>query len=797
MMNRIYVLTVFFLLSISANSQVLVKGRLVDSLTKVTLPGASVTVSSQSGKVLATTSTSKDGLFKVSLPEGSFQLSASYTGYIPAVQTIKIAGEDIDLKTISMLLDIKGLKTVKVVATKPFITMGPGKLTMNIAESGLSAGNTAWEMLQQAPGVQAEDEGSLSLNGKSVTVYIDGRRQYLSGEQLRIMLSGMQAKQIEKMELISNPSARYDAAGAAVINIKTIRLNKPGYNGTFISGIGSSRYLKYNAGVDMNYKSGKVNLYGGYDYSHNANRYLPLYERVTGTNKLIYINENETDYRSRNNNSYRAGMDWNINKRTSFGLLVRGFTNYRYRSVTAESKMGSSKSVVDSVTSTRTTGDATFSSPSVNLFYKTALDTSGEKELVLNADYYNYEQQWSDDFFTGFTSNGTSYQPNQYRRDNSPTILNIYSFSADYTQPLWKGKLEAGFKTSFVRTDNDVRWEVGDGSNWAKDPLRTNYFKYNEDINAVYAGYSKTFGKWETEAALRTEITHVKGHSVTIDSTFKRDYQDWFPSLGITYKPGKSNQWTLSYRKSIDRPAYGFVNPFVVFRGQLNYFRGNTNLRPMYSNSWELGYGYKSMLFVNFGYTKTNDFMLSLYQQDNVTKVISEYYDNVTTRHHYRLTVSFNKPVKKWWNTSNFISTSLTEFESDELASSTASTINCYLNTSQSFTITKWSSRVDISYFYNLPYSTGVYKYKGFGQLNLAFSKDIMKKKGSLRLNTTDLLKTYVTQKTTLYNGLQNTTTLALDSRTINLAFTYRFGKTQIRRANRRSSIESETGRIQ
>jgi Outer membrane protein beta-barrel family/Carboxypeptidase regulatory-like domain len=785
------------LLCYSSFGQSFLKGRVIDSLTKVALPGATISLDNGNGKSLVSTTTNKDGNFKMSVAVGVYQLSVSFTGYKAVVRNIVVADTTLILPVIPLMLDMKNLKTAKITATKPLITMSPGKLVMNIAESGLSAGNTAWDMLQQAPGVQATDDGALNLNGKSVTVYVDGRQQYMSGEQLKNMLTAMQARQMDKLELISNPSARYDAAGGAIINIKTLRLTKPGFNGTFVSGIGSSRYIRYNTGVDVNYKTGKVNLYAGYDYSHNSNLYEPGYERVTGVNKPLYITENEMDFRKRNNHGYRMGLDWNMSKNTSLGFLLRGFKNDRYRSVTGVTNMGANKNMVDSFITANTTGDAVFSSPSLNVYFKTILDTSLQNELIVNADYYQYDKQWNDEFSIGFNAGNGSYQPTQYRRDQSPTLLDIYSLSADYSQPLWKGKLDAGMKASYVRTDSDVRWDEGDGSTWVKDNLRTNHFKYDENIHALYAGYSKAFGKWEADAALRTEITNVKGQSLTIDSTYRRNYQDWFPSLGIAYNASKNHQWSLSYRKSIDRPVYSFVNPFIIFRGQFSYFSGNTNLRPMYSNSVELGYGFKNMLYINMGYTHTSDYMLLLYTQDNATKVLAEFYGNVARRHSFNATLSFNKALKKWWNTSNYVSTALYTLRSPALVSNTSSSIYCFLNSSQSFSLLKWKSRLDISFAYNLPYNNGYYKFKAYGFMNMGFNKEIFQKKGNLRLNVTDIFKTNITRKTTLYNGLQNSLLTAYDTRTINLAFTYRFGKAAIRRAIRKSSIETETGRIQ
>ncbi|HWR33622.1 MAG TPA: outer membrane beta-barrel family protein [Chitinophagaceae bacterium] len=790
-------LLLFLMLSCSGQiTNYTIKGKIADSLSKIGLENTTISINKQNAIAREVVS-GKNGEFNVLLPPGEYQLTITHIGYKKLEKTITAENNNIQLPVYFLQTDFSKLKTVTVETKKPFITLSAGKINLNIAESAVAAGNTAWDVLQIAPGVIASDDGSLTLNGKAVTVYMDGRPTYLSGEQLKNMLSTMHVSAINKMELISNPSARYDAAGQAIINIKTKKISKKGYNGTYTSGIGASRFLKYNAGIDMNHFKNKINLFGSYDFSHNGNNYLPISQRTSrsGSN-LFYITESEDDTRRRNNHNYKAGLDYSPSKNTTIGILFRSFSNHRGREVSGLTILGSQKNIPDSSIHAATTGSAVFTSPALNFFFKTSFDSS-KKELVINADYYRYNQQWNDNFLIEFkNNNGSAYKSAESRRDNSPTILDIYAVTADYTQHLKKLKLETGIKTSIIKTDNDVRWENNFGSGWVNDSLRTNHFIYKENINAGYAGISGTSKKWVWEAMLRAEQTNTEGHSVTLNSKFTRHYLDLFPSISLVNKLSKKNELTISYRKSIRRPFYSYTNPFLIYQGQYNYFQGNPDMKPGYSHSVQLIHSYNNLLFTTLSYTYEKNSIGIFYKQNDSTKTIIRYYDNYSKDQVISFTVAFSKNLNPWWMTSTNLSL-MYEIPAYGEIKPKKVTGRPTINSLNNFTLNKAGVKIEISGFCFLPYTDGFYNYKTLGYLNLGLQKDILKKKASLRLNIRDVFKTNAFAYTALYGNVDIFTKSASDSRSIQLNFNYRFGKQFANKnKNRKSAIESETNRI-
>ncbi len=772
------------------------KGKIADSLSKAGLENTTIIIIKLNSNINEIAS-GKNGEFSFSLMPGEYQLTITHIGYKKLEKTVVVENKNIQLPVYFLQTDFSNIKPVTVEAKKPFITLSAGKINLNIAESAVAAGNTAWDVLQIAPGVIASDDGSLTLNGKGVTVYMDGRPSYLSGEQLKNLLTTLQANSIDKIELISNPSARYDAAGQAIINIKTIKINKKGFNGTYTSGIGASRFLKYNTGIDLNYYKNRVNLFGSYDFSHNGNNYLPLNQRTShsGSN-VFYITESEDEIRRRNNYNYKAGLDYSPSKNSTIGVLFKAFHNQRYRQVNGMTLLGIQKNTTDSSIHAATTGNAVFSSPAFNLFFKSSFDSS-KKEIVINADYYRYDQQWNDYFFIEFKDkNGNAYKPPESRRDNSPTILDIYAVTADYTQQFKKLKLETGIKSSVIKTNNDVRWENNFGSGWENDALRTNHFIYKENINAGYAGLSSAFKKWEMEVMMRAEQTNTTGHSITLNTQFSRHYVNLFPSFSLLNKLNKKNEITLSYRKSIIRPYYSYTNPFLIYQGQYNYFQGNPDMKPSYSHSLQIIHSYNNLLFTTLSYTYIKDLIAVFYKQNDSTKTIIRYYDNYKNAQTWSLNVTFSKYLKPWWMTSTYATLAYETAANGQIVAG-KSTWQPYIGTYNNFILKKAAMKIEISGSYRPPYTDGFYKYKSYGGLNLGVQKDILKKKGTLKLSVRDVFKSYAFNYTAIYGNVDIYTTAASDSRSIQLNFTYRFGKQfSNKNKNRKSAIESETNRI-
>lgn len=775
-----------------------VKGTIADSASGSGLENANILLRSATAPAAEKQFyTGKNGSFRIPLPAGEYHISVTYAGYYQADLTTNIQ-TDTALLPLFLRPATGNLKTVTVESRKPFITLSPGKINLNVAESIIAAGNTAWDVLQIAPGVIATEDGRLTLNGRPVTVYVDGRPSYLSGEQLKNLLTTMQGTAVEKIELISTPSAKYDAAGQAVINIRTKKITKKGFNGTWTTGAGASRYFKYNSGADLNYFRNKTNIFANIDFSHNANNYRPVSSRTSNTGTgILFITESEDEIRRRSNYSFRGGIDYSPSKNTTIGLLLKAYNNQRTRQVSGLTLMGGQKTIADSSISAITGGNAVFSSPAINFFLRTSAD-SARKELTINADYYRYSQQWNDLFTISFRDHsGQNYKNPEYRRDNSPTTLAIYAVTADYAVQGKKISSEAGLKSSWINTDNDVRWENNSGSGWQNDTLRTNHFMYKENINAIYGSLNFLLFKWKTEAALRMEQTSTEGYSATLNTRFSRHYLGWFPSLSVAKSLNKKNEITVSYRKSISRPYYSYTNPFLIYQGQFNYFQGNPDMKPSYTHAITLVHSYRNFLYTTLAYNYTKDLIAVFYRQNDSTKIITRYYDNYKSASSWSLTVAFAKYVKPWWMTSTSFDLSYETAVSGEVAASGSSTIVPYVNTYNNFLLKKHGIKIEVSGSYRPGYSDGFYRYRPNGGLNLGVQKDILQKKGLLKLGVRDVFRSYVLRYTAQYGNVDISTSPYSDSRSIQLNFIYRFGKQfAMKNKNRRSSIDTETNRI-
>ena len=361
------------------------------------------------------------------------------------------------------------MKEVVVNGARPFITQTADKITINVAQSPLAAGSNAWDVILRAPGI-TEQNGQINYTGKTIIVLINGRPTALSGEELKNMLTNMPANGIDKVELLPNPSAKYDAQGGSIINIWLLKNQLYGANGNFTAGIGTGRYARANTGLALNYRNKKLYMYGSYDFAYNRQYFNNVSNRVV--DPLTGIHESEYDLRTRNNHSYKLGLDYDLNKNTSFGFLLRGSINYRDRAVTDESVILPAAGS-DSSSMVYTNGYARFMNHSANMYYKKTLNPAG-KELNINADYLNYRKTWNDDFVTHYLdAAGNEYLAPFILRDASPADNTIRSFTIDYVHPARIGKWEAGLKTAFTTTDNDVLWMQQVDTNWKMDLAKT------------------------------------------------------------------------------------------------------------------------------------------------------------------------------------------------------------------------------------------------------------------------------------------------------------------------------------
>lgn len=755
------------------------------------------------------TATRADGLFTFEgLQPGAYLIKTTRVGYESAFTKI-LALKDADI-TVDDIVSVKAnndLANVVVTAKKPIVEMKADKTILNVEGTINAVGSDALELLRKAPGVMVDKDDNLSVSGKTgVQVYIDGRPTPLSGKDLADFLKSMQSSNVEAIEIITNPSSKYEAAGnAGIINIRLKKNKAFGTNGSVNAGWAIGTYAKYNAGLSLNNRNKKTNLFGNYNFNENKNlNTMQLYRSLFDT----VFDQRNTMLNRGTNHSYKVGMDYYASKKSTFGIIVNGIVNDN--SMESQSRTPISfeptKTVIKNlVANNSSVGDR--SNININTNYR-YVDTSG-KELNLDADYAHYDifsNQMQPNIY--FDPTGQIEQSRIVYNMISPTNIDLYSFKTDYEQPFKKGKLGVGGKISFVNTDNDFqRYNVySSGKELDKD--RSNRFDYKENINALYVNYNRPFKGFLVQAGLRVENTNIVGVSngqkniagnyIAYDSTFKRDYTDFFPSVAVTFNKNPMSQFGLSYSRRIDRPAYQDLNPFEFKLDEYTFMKGNTNLRPQYTNSFGLSHTYKYKLTTTLNYSHVKDIFAQLIDTAEVSKSFQTK-QNLATQDIVSLNISYPIMYKAYMGFVNFnsnYSSFKADFGSGRKVDLDVFSYDFYMQNSIKFAKT-WTA--ELSGFYTAPSIwQGTFASKAIGGVDMGFQKMMLKGKGTLKATFTDVFRTMRWKGESNFAGQQIIASGRWESQQLRMNFSYRFGNSQVKAARqRKAALEEEAKRTQ
>jgi hypothetical protein len=440
-------IAIFFFCNQQSGAQS-IKGIVTDSISRQVLANASVSLS-KNGNDLNILSTAKgDFIFSGLDTTGLYRLSVQYAGYRTFVQD-SISTSHATIFEIILAPDQKEMAGVTVTTAKPFIVMKNDKIVVNVAQSPVAAGGNVYEAVKKAPGIT--DMQGLQFRGKNVTVYINDKPSRLGGEDLKNYLSSMPANTVERIEVITNPSAKYEASGGPVVNIILAKNKDLGTNGTVTAGTGAGRYGRFNSGISLNHRNANMNVYGSYDYQYTKVRNRTRANR--SFNDLYSISDEQRSYETSKSNIAKAGLDYTINSRSSIGALVRGVFSDRDKNINNQSLVST-----DSSSLVTNNNHAQLSTVAANLYYRTKLGKTGD--LSLNADYFSYDKDRNDNFTTRYYDDkGLEYVSPYLLRANAPANNRIKSFSADYTFSANDIAYEAGLKSVLTRTDNSSVWE--------------------------------------------------------------------------------------------------------------------------------------------------------------------------------------------------------------------------------------------------------------------------------------------------------------------------------------------------
>lgn len=748
----------------------------------------------------------KTGSFQFEhLNTGKYLVSVSAVGHETVYsETVEItaAGNTVQLKALQLVPVAKSVTGVTVVSRKPLIEQKAGKTVINVEASSTNTGLNAMELLEKTPGVSVDNDGNISVKGKQgVTVLIDGKPTYLSGADLAALLKNMQSSQLDQIEVMTNPPAKYDAAGnSGIINIKTKKGLMRGMNGNANLNYSQGFYARYNGGVNLNYRNEKLNVFGGYNGGRyeNYNRMLidrNLYD--ANSVKLRSIDQVSRNHPYGTYNNIKAGADYYFNKKNVAGIVVNtGFNNndedpYNRTNIRDADGNVTSRFYSFSANKRRSTNIST------NFNYKHTFDSTG-RELTTDVDVLYYRNRSNNQLTTqSLTADGQKVGDDVILRGTIPSEINIYSAKVDYVHPFNKSmKLEAGAKSSYVETDNRVNYLRNSGADWVAD-ARSNHFVYKENINAIYGILSRTAGKWELSAGLRLENTNAEGHQLSNDSLFKRHYTNLFPNVGIGFNASEKNQFNFSYSRRLMRPDYDALNPFIYFLDSLTYGQGNPYLQPQFTNNLELSHTFNRFLTTTINYTRTNDIITELLKQNTDKNETYQTRENLSSMRQWGISVMGNVPVRKWWNLNLYVNVFNNHFKglynNDPVEVEYTSLM---MHGTSSFNFAKtWSA--ELSGWFRTRSTEGLLVANNMGALNAGISKQIMKKKATVKLGIRDIFFTQQFSGFARYSDVDVNIRGRRDSRQANLSFTYRFGKSTIKPERRRGSgAEDEQSRV-
>ena len=583
-----------------------IKGSVKDAQGNA-MPFVTVSVLAQDSTLLTGAITDDNGAYAVEVNANRYIIQASYVGYVTVY-----GGPDFVLRE-----ETEKLAEVEVKAKKPLIERQMDKLVVNVSASPLSAGSNGNDILRRAPGVRIDKDGNITVNGKSVEIWVDGKPSYLSGQQLKAMLDGTDGNTIEKIEIISNPSAKYDASGqGGIINIKTKRNMMKGLNGTLSAAYGGMYFSDVKRWLNMDMVSLNLNYRGEKTYTFGQ------LTQVFAQNDIDFETYRKTP--TLENYSYsgyamdfqyymmKVGNDWYIDSVNTFGFILQVPYMRVNQKIVDGRNFAYTVEGTDTVSKSVSNTGAQIRSPqhTANLNYTHTFSEALERELTVNVDYNRYNNKTAN---TQLTRYDELIPYSLGLNINSKQVIDIYSAKLDFQTKFWKtGMIECGVKYGLSSTNNHMTTDsILNDIPISQTPQD---FRYDEHVAAAYISVGKQFGEhWSVKLGVRGEYTYSLGNWLSADSVTRRSYFNPFPTayIGYTTKPlGKLQQpiaVSASYTRRIKRPNYWMLNPFRTYVDAYSYQEGNTELTPEFNNDVELHFSWTQYLNVTFNFAHTQD----------------------------------------------------------------------------------------------------------------------------------------------------------------------------------------------
>ncbi len=687
------------------------------------------------------------------------------------------------------------LSTVIVTSKKSFIEQQVDKTIVNVQADITAISSNVFEILQKAPGINITADDVINMSGKAgVNILIDGRPTQMSGKELANFLRSMPGSNIEKIELITNPSSRFDAQGnAGIINIKLKKNKLKGTNGNLGVGYAQNIHYRSNGSFNINHRTGKINVFANSSANKNlqhTNGYINRNVMIGNTVKNFNNTTKDIDkYLSYN---VRAGLDFYASKKNTFGILFNSNGNKEPFNTPGTTTISSNEKIDSSLA---TTNDNLYKNRKYNTNFNYKYEDTVGNELNIDADYTYFYNTNLTNLATNYLDKNNIKYYNTANDLNVATKINIYALKADYIKQLKKihAKVETGIKFSNVTTTNTLFATQLLNNVMKADTGRSNTFAYKENIYAAYASFGQQIKKIEYQIGLRIENSIVNGTSVDLkNNTINNpdtNYINIFPTAFVSYKINDKNRFALSYSKRINRPDYQSLNPFETIYDIYTAEKGNPFLKPQYTNNFEFKYTYRYALNIALGYNHTKDYSQTITTQTGQQTLGTT--ANIGSLDNAYLNISAPMPIAKWWQGYVNITGFYNHYQGllpNGILNVKTWGMNYYVQ--QNFKLGKgWGTQ--ISSWFNAATQEAIFKTKSLGSIDIGIKKNILKDKATFRLTATDIFNMQRYNQTVLFANMDFTYLRKWESRGIRLQFNWSFGKTNFKERERETNQDA------
>ncbi len=806
-MKLLFRLPLLFLVIIYAAAsygQDIIKGRITDE-KKQPIPSVIIRLKKLPDTLLfkaVATDTSGNFAFNM-LPAGEYTLEADLIGYKPLIKNGLVIGSAysvIDIGLVTLTISSKMLGEVAIKGSAPMIEKLIDKTVVNVDQNIANTGTNVLELLKKLPGVQVTPDGQVTLNGKSgVNVTIDSKTTYLSADDLANLLTNTPSSDIKKIEIMTNPSAKYDAEGTGgIINIIRKKNSKSGLNGSFTESFGQGHFSRYNSSLVLNYKTDKYNLYLNNSYGYSKGFSVSHVTSDIMNGNALSIEQVSTNTGITINKAYNssAGLDIYLSKKTTLtltgSLSDRGYNNNLTSVMTVAD---SNRNKTGSENFSALNADKPFNfTTGVGLLHK--LDTAG-RQWSADVDYSDYRYRPGQYNTTiNYDASGNFLSLDNVFIDELRT-LHIFGARADYVQPLpGNGKIEAGLKSSYVKTNNNSAYYNQSGGQNVIDPALSDYNINSENINAAYINFNRQYQKLAVQAGLRAEQSVMKGQQLFTSASVDQNYFKLFPTVFLNYKLNDQNTLNFQFGRRLDRPDYHELVPFRRPLSPTIYFEGNPNLKPDMNWHSELGWSWQHIFFITAAYDIDHNYLRTLYYLDSNKTTITRMPTNVQGARSWNVDISYNKELAKWFTTNstvtiyqNLFNGSAAGFSLDDPGFASVDFV-----TNNSFRCSnKLSLEADFEYESKRQFVGTVFS--AYYTLSFALKQKLFHDQGSITINADNVLYSENRSATDHYFNLNQYGYSHIYSRAVIATFSYRFGSGKLTKTQTKSGSAEEQQR--